>query len=217
MNAGLSGPHHDRPLAVAATGPVVMVAPQAPMQPSTRRPRRPRRFTGALRRAVEVRDRHCQHPSGCDVPVTDCDVDHRQPSSQGGITSQDNGDRMPPPQPRRTQTPRQTQTAHEATTRRPVGSRRSGGALVGVTSRGNTDLAPTAARRAPMRGHGQQVVAPGHRSPLPPISNEPGGTTTASVSTKASASRVNSAGTPAGFALVTEAASVTSGERLPSL
>jgi len=27
---------------------------------------RKRCFTGALRRAIEVRDRHCQHPSGCD-------------------------------------------------------------------------------------------------------------------------------------------------------
>ena len=28
-----------------------------------------RSFTGRLRRAIEVRDRHCQHPSGCDVPA----------------------------------------------------------------------------------------------------------------------------------------------------
>ena len=37
----------------------------------------PRRtFTGALRRAIEVRDRHCQHPAGCDIPAERCDVDH---------------------------------------------------------------------------------------------------------------------------------------------
>jgi hypothetical protein len=35
-----------------------------------------RRFTGAVRRIIEVRDRHCQHPSGCSEPVANCDVDH---------------------------------------------------------------------------------------------------------------------------------------------
>ncbi len=52
---------------------------------------RKRSFTGAVRRAIEVRDRYCQHPSGCDEPATRCDVDHIQPSTDGGITSQDNG------------------------------------------------------------------------------------------------------------------------------
>jgi hypothetical protein len=52
---------------------------------------RRRTFSGALRRAVQVRDRHCQHPSGCDVPAPDCDVDHIVPRSQGGATSQFNG------------------------------------------------------------------------------------------------------------------------------
>ncbi len=50
-----------------------------------------RNFTGRLRRAIEVRDRHCQHPSGCDVPAADCDVDHIVPVSDGGPTSQFNG------------------------------------------------------------------------------------------------------------------------------
>ena len=52
---------------------------------------RRRGFTGALRRAVQVRDRHCQHPSGCDVPADDCDVDHIVPFAAGGVTSQFNG------------------------------------------------------------------------------------------------------------------------------
>ena len=52
---------------------------------------RRRTFTGALRRAIEVRDRHCQHPSGCDEPADRCDVDHIQPYTDGGETSQDNG------------------------------------------------------------------------------------------------------------------------------
>ena len=52
---------------------------------------RRRSFTGAVRRAVEVRDRHCQHPAGCDVPADRCDVDHIVPYSSGGLTSQFNG------------------------------------------------------------------------------------------------------------------------------
>ena len=47
-----------------------------------------RSFTGRLRRAIEVRDRHCQHPSGCDVPVERCDVDPIVPDSLGGKTTQ---------------------------------------------------------------------------------------------------------------------------------
>jgi len=50
-----------------------------------------RSFTGALRRAIEVRDRHCQHPSGCEVPADQCDVDHVVPFAQGGSTDQFNG------------------------------------------------------------------------------------------------------------------------------
>jgi 5-methylcytosine-specific restriction endonuclease McrA len=53
---------------------------------------RRRRFTGALRRAIEVRDRHCQHPSGCDEPADNCDVDHKQPYADGGETSQENAE-----------------------------------------------------------------------------------------------------------------------------
>src|SRR5215207_8950791 len=30
---------------------------------------RRRTFTGSLRRAIQVRDRHCRHRSGCDVPA----------------------------------------------------------------------------------------------------------------------------------------------------
>lgn len=52
---------------------------------------RKRTFTGALRRLVEVRDRHCQHASGCDEPIDRCDVDHAPPYARGGLTSLDNG------------------------------------------------------------------------------------------------------------------------------
>ena len=52
---------------------------------------RKRAFTGALRRAIEVRDRHCQHPSGCDVPAERCDVDHIVPWPESQRTDQGNG------------------------------------------------------------------------------------------------------------------------------
>jgi hypothetical protein len=48
-------------------------------------------FTGALRRAIEVRDRECQW-DGCHVPYPHCEIDHTQPYSQGGPTTQDNGE-----------------------------------------------------------------------------------------------------------------------------
>ena len=50
-----------------------------------------RSFVGAVRRAIEVRDRRCQHPSGCDEPASRCDVDHIHPWADGGETSQENG------------------------------------------------------------------------------------------------------------------------------
>jgi hypothetical protein len=52
---------------------------------------RRRFFEDALRRAIEVRDRHCQHPSGCDVPAAQCQIDHIVPWAHGGLTTQDNG------------------------------------------------------------------------------------------------------------------------------
>jgi hypothetical protein len=52
---------------------------------------RQRFFTGALRRALEVRDRHCTHESGCDVPAEQCHKDHKIRYRDGGLTTQDNG------------------------------------------------------------------------------------------------------------------------------
>ena len=52
---------------------------------------RRRFFSGATRRAIEVRDRHCTHPSGCEVPAEACDIDHIVPPNQGGLTVQGNG------------------------------------------------------------------------------------------------------------------------------
>jgi hypothetical protein len=49
-----------------------------------------RLFAGALRRAIEARDRFCTGP-GCDVPAADCEIDHLEPYSYGGATDQTNG------------------------------------------------------------------------------------------------------------------------------
>ncbi|HVX17328.1 MAG TPA: DUF222 domain-containing protein [Acidimicrobiales bacterium] len=51
---------------------------------------RRRFFTGGLRRAIEVRDRTCYHPS-CDEPPEQPEIDHVQEASRGGPTTQDNG------------------------------------------------------------------------------------------------------------------------------
>jgi len=51
---------------------------------------RQRVFTGATRRAVEVRDRECFHPY-CDLPAERCQIDHVQPWSEGGLTTEANG------------------------------------------------------------------------------------------------------------------------------
>lgn len=55
-----------------------------------------RNFKGALRRAIEIRDRHCQDPSGCDVPAKNCEVDHIHPWSWGNPTNQFNGQLLCP-------------------------------------------------------------------------------------------------------------------------
>jgi hypothetical protein len=50
-------------------------------------------FTGATRRAIEVRDRQCQHEF-CDMCADECEIDHIVPYSQGGLTEQGNGRRI---------------------------------------------------------------------------------------------------------------------------
>lgn len=51
---------------------------------------RTRLFSGATRRAIELRDRSCTHPL-CDEPLRRCEVDHIVPFSMGGTTTQENG------------------------------------------------------------------------------------------------------------------------------
>jgi hypothetical protein len=52
-------------------------------------------FTGATRRAIEMRDLQCQHPT-CEVPFERCQADHIVPYSQGGLTIQLNGQLLCP-------------------------------------------------------------------------------------------------------------------------
>jgi hypothetical protein len=49
-----------------------------------------RLFSGATKRAIELRDRHCTHPY-CDIAAEACQIDHIVPYSQGGETTQENG------------------------------------------------------------------------------------------------------------------------------
>jgi hypothetical protein len=49
-----------------------------------------RLFSGATRRAVQLRDRECFHEF-CDLPAEDCQVDHIVPYAAGGETTQANG------------------------------------------------------------------------------------------------------------------------------
>jgi len=51
---------------------------------------RRRIFTGATRRAVEVRDQECFHEY-CEIPAEDCQIDHVEPWSAGGPTTEANG------------------------------------------------------------------------------------------------------------------------------
>ncbi|MDQ6798137.1 MAG: HNH endonuclease [Actinomycetota bacterium] len=51
---------------------------------------RRRLFTGATKRAVELRDRECFHES-CGTPAEHCQIDHVQPWAAGGLTVEDNG------------------------------------------------------------------------------------------------------------------------------
>jgi hypothetical protein len=47
-------------------------------------------FTGATRRAIEVRDQACTH-AYCDLPAEHCQIDHIVPWTKGGETTQENG------------------------------------------------------------------------------------------------------------------------------
>jgi hypothetical protein len=73
-------------LGAAEVETILFADPTTIISTSTRRS-----FTGRLRRAIEARDRHCQHPSGCDIPAPQCDVDHIIPDLDGGPTAAWNG------------------------------------------------------------------------------------------------------------------------------
>jgi hypothetical protein len=55
-----------------------------------------RNFTGLLRRAVQLRDRVCSHPT-CDVEADHCQVDHIVEHSAGGLTNIENARLLCPP------------------------------------------------------------------------------------------------------------------------
>jgi hypothetical protein len=65
---------------------------RAVMQPSGRVEVSPKQrlFTGATRRAIELRDRECTHPF-CDETGGRCQADHINPWAQSGETTQENG------------------------------------------------------------------------------------------------------------------------------
>ena len=65
---------------------VVFEAPDRVRNVGVRR----RIFTGATRRAVEVRDREC-FSEFCDIAAEDCEIDHIQPWTNGGLTVDGNG------------------------------------------------------------------------------------------------------------------------------
>jgi len=69
-----------------ATFERVIFAPDGRIQVSSTA----RLFTGATRRAIEIRDRECTHPY-CDRPADSCQIDHIVPYTQGGPTIQENG------------------------------------------------------------------------------------------------------------------------------
>ena len=48
-----------------------------------------RLFTGALRQAIQARDRTCRHP-GCDLPARLCEIDHITEWQHGGTTTHTN-------------------------------------------------------------------------------------------------------------------------------
>jgi hypothetical protein len=80
-------PRHVAPyVADAIVQTFIFDGPRSPLAATPQRT-----FTGALRRAIQARDRHCQHPSGCDEPIRRCDVDHIVPHSRGGPTAPANG------------------------------------------------------------------------------------------------------------------------------
>jgi hypothetical protein len=47
---------------------------------------------GHIRRAVILRDKHCQWPGGCDRPAAQCEPHHLRPRAEGGETSLENLD-----------------------------------------------------------------------------------------------------------------------------
>jgi hypothetical protein len=82
---------------VIAPGALVPWLPQAVIERAVFAPNnrvevstKARLFTGATRRAIELRHRSCTHPY-CDQPANTCQADHITPYATGGATTQNNG------------------------------------------------------------------------------------------------------------------------------
>ncbi len=73
-------------LTVADVERIVFDGPSRVIDVGVRR----RFFAGALRRAIEVRDRTCYHPT-CNEPPEHPQIDHIHEAAKGGPTTQDNG------------------------------------------------------------------------------------------------------------------------------
>ena len=134
-----------------------------------------RLFSGATRRAIELRDRTCTHPF-CDVPAERCQIDHIVPYALGGQTTQENGrvlcgfhnrlrNQRPPPHGTDRQTPTPTPT--------PTRVRPTRG---GRAPRGTRGPRPVA-RAAVPNGSGRKADPSGFRRRwrLPPPRNPGGG------------------------------------------
>jgi hypothetical protein len=65
---------------------VVFEAPSRVLDVGERR----RLFSGATRRAVQIKSQECFHEF-CDIPADHCEVDHIEPWAAGGLTVQENG------------------------------------------------------------------------------------------------------------------------------
>jgi hypothetical protein len=85
-NGGIVSPGSLVPWIEAASFERIVFAPPKRIECSVTA----RFFTGATRRAIEIRDQHCTHPY-CEAPAERCQIDHIIPYSQGGETTQENG------------------------------------------------------------------------------------------------------------------------------
>jgi len=129
-----------------------------------------RLFTGATRRAIELRDQSCTHLF-CDEPAPRCQVDHIIAYSQGGPTTQENGrllcgfhnrlrnvteDNQAPDQPRQAkQTRRAKQATQAAKVKQPAQAKQAAQATKSTQAPKPTPACKRHRSRAPTSGQDQ--------------------------------------------------------------